>query len=517
MGRRKRERGKPRSRPERDRSKVPSLARASFPRLGLAGIALCLVAAVFVVYSPALSGGFLWDDDAHVTRPEMRSLGGLARIWTDLGATQQYYPLLHTAFWLEHRLWGDAALGYRVLNAVLHAASAWLLLVVLRRLSVPGAPLAAALFALHPVHVESVAWIAEQKNTLSTVLLLGALLAYLRFDEGRRRASFALASGLFVLGLLAKTVVATLPGVVLVVLWWRRGRLELRRDVLPLVPWFGIGAAAGLLTAWIERRQLGAEGADFAFTLAERAVIAGRAAWFYLGKLLWPADLAFVYPRWTIASPGWPQTLPFAAAAGVVAALWLLRGRSRAPLAACLLFLGTLFPALGFVNVYPFVFSFVADHFAYVPSLAVAAAAAASLALLRSRLQGPAGRGLEVACVALVGTLGVLTWRESRIYRDARTLFEATLARNPGCYLCLNNLGTLSVEGGRLDEAAARFSEALRIKPDSVEAHSNLGIALFVAGRRAEAEAQYEEALRIMPGYEPALRSLELVRASGAR
>ena len=217
------------------------------------GWLVALIAAVIVAYSPALEGGFLWDDDAHVTGPELRSLAGLWRIWTDPGATQQYYPLLHSAFWLEHRLWGNAVLGYHLVNVVLHATCAWLLLRVLRRLQVAGGLLAAAIFALHPVHVESVAWISEQKNTLSLLFYLSALLVYVRFDETRRRRDYVLASGLFLLGLLTKTVVATLSGALLVILWWRRGRLEPRRDVMPLLLWFAIGGGAGLYTAWFER------------------------------------------------------------------------------------------------------------------------------------------------------------------------------------------------------------------------------------------------------------------------
>ena len=159
-------------------------------------------------------------------------------MWTDFGATQQYYPLLHTAFWVEHQLWGNAAAGYHLVNILLHGLSAVLLLRILRRLEIPGAAFAAALFALHPVHVESVAWISEQKNTLSLVFYLAAALAYLRFDEGRRRKDYLQASGLFVLGLLTKTVVATLPAALLVVFWWKRGRIAGRRDVAPWAPWF---------------------------------------------------------------------------------------------------------------------------------------------------------------------------------------------------------------------------------------------------------------------------------------
>ena len=239
----------------------------------------------------------LWDDNAHITRGDLRSAAGLWRIWFDLGATQQYYPLIHSAFWLQHKIWGDDTRGYHLVNIVLHALSSFLLALILRRLAVPGACLAAVIFAMHPVHVESVAWITEMKNTLSGVLYLSSALAYLRFDERRQKRMYATAMALFVPALLSKTVAATLPAALLVVFWWRRGRLHWRRDVLPLAPWFALSAAAGLLTAWVERTLIGAEGAAFQFTLIERVLIAGRAVWFYLGKLLWPANLIFIYPR----------------------------------------------------------------------------------------------------------------------------------------------------------------------------------------------------------------------------
>ena len=189
-----------------------------------------------VAYYPAWHGGLLWDDDAHITRVDLRSFEGLWRIWFDVGATQQYYPVTHSAFWVLYRLFGDATLGYHLVNISLHATSAFLFAVILRRLAVPGAVLAAFIFALHPVHVESVAWITELKNTLSGVFYLGAALAYLRFDADRRRQSYALALVLFALALLSKTVTATLPAALLVVFWWQRGALRWRQDVLPLAP-----------------------------------------------------------------------------------------------------------------------------------------------------------------------------------------------------------------------------------------------------------------------------------------
>ena len=336
-----------------------------------------IVCTAAAAYLPALSGGFIWNDRDYVTQPALQSLAGLFRIWFEVGATQQYYPVLHTAFWIEHLLWGDAALGYHVLNLALHATSACLFVAVLRRLQVPGALLAGLIFALHPVGVESVAWISEQKNILSTVFYLLAALTYLRFDEGRSAFAYALATTWFVLAVLTKSVTATLPAALLVVLWWRRGRLEWRRDVVPLLPCLALGALGGLFTAWVEHSVIGAEGGDFSLDFYARCLVAGRAVWFYLGKLCWPANLIFIYPRWeTDPETVWPLLYP----AGVLvalAALWGWRRRSRAPLAAGLIFVGTLFPVLGFLNVYAFVFSFVADHFQYLAIFPLAALAAA--------------------------------------------------------------------------------------------------------------------------------------------
>src|SRR5215469_3076679 len=252
----------------------------SMNRLPDRGLVVLLAGSILFSYLPALQGSFLWDDPMHVTRPDLRSLRGLWRIWFDLGATQQYYPLLHSAFWLEHRLWGDASVGYHLVTVFFHILAACLVLAVLRRLKVPGAFLAAAIFALHPVNVESVAWIAEQKNTLSAVFYLGAMLTYLRFDQQRRLALYVVSLGLFVCGLMTKTVVATLPGALLIIFWWQRGDLSWRRDVWPLTPWFVLGGAAGLFTAWVERRVIGAQGTAYDLSFVERFLLAGRVIWF---------------------------------------------------------------------------------------------------------------------------------------------------------------------------------------------------------------------------------------------
>jgi len=477
-----------------------------------------LLAATLAAYAPAWHGGMLWDDDAHITRAELRPVSGLWRIWTELGATQQYYPVVHSAFWMQYRLWGENTLGYHLCNIFLHALAAFLAALILRRLQVPGAWLAAAIFALHPVHVESVAWITELKNTLSGALYLGAALAYLRFDEERRRTLYALALVLFLLALLSKTVTATLPAALLVVFWYRRGILRWKRDVLPLAAFFVLGAGAGLLTAWVERALIGAEGAEFRFSLIERFLIAGRAIWFYLGKLAWPSDLIFIYPRWRISQEVWWQYLYPLAFVGLLAALWGLRRRFRGPLAALLLFCGTLFPALGFFNVYPFVFSFVADHFQYLASLGVIALGAAGLTLLSRRLRLPGGLAAPAALV-LAGVLGGLTWAQSRQYADAETLYRATIERNPSCWMAYNNLGYLKLQGipGEPAAALAPIEEALRLRPAYPGAHNNLGLALQKLGRTGEAVTHYREALRLRPDFPEAAHNLGVALESLGR
>lgn len=467
-------------------------------RLRDAGLAALLLLALLAVYAPALSGGFLWDDDAHVTKAGLRGLDGLVRIWTEPGATQQYYPLLHSVFWLEHCLWGDAVLGYHLVNLLQHGLAAWLVFRLVRRLGLPGAEIAALAWALHPVSVESVAWISEQKNTLSAVLYLGAALCYLEFDATRRRGPYAAALGLFVLALLTKTVTATLPAALLVIFWWQRGRLALRRDLAPLLPWFVLGIGSGLFTAWMEQAFIGAQGTEFALSPIERVLLAGRAAWFYAGKLVWPADLVFLYPRWTIdAAAAWQYTFPAAALALIGGLAWLAR-RRRGPLAAVLLYGGTLFPALGFVNVYPFLFSYVADHFQYLASLAIIVPLAGLLARLANPLPA-AARVTGVAALLIV--LGGLARAQTRTYVDAETLYRTILQSNPGSWLAHNNLGNLlSRRADAIEEAAAHYREVVRLRPTFADGHYNLANALArLPGREAEAEEHYVAALRLQP------------------
>jgi len=486
----------------------PAPAAASgADRWPLGAIFALILGATLLAYLPALSGGLLWDDAGHVTAPNLQSWGGLFRIWFELGATQQYYPLLHSAFWAEHCLWGDATVGYHLVNVLWHATSACLLVAILRRLAIRGAVLAALIFALHPVGVESVAWIAEQKNTLSTVFYLAAALAWLRFEGDRRPARYAAALLWFVAAVLTKSVTATLPAALLVIAWWRRGRLSWRGEVLPLLPWLLLGVGAGLVTSWLEAHQIGATGSGFALGALGRCLLAGRVLWFYLAKLVWPAGLTFFYPRWSVDPRiAWQWLFPAAAISVLAAGAWWSR-RDRGPLAAALLFGGALLPALGFVNVYPFIFSYVADHFQYLASLGMIAFLTAA-ALRGFRLLAWPGWSGPALAAGILLCLGILTWRQSGMYRDELSLYEATIARNPSSWVAQLNLGTVLDDAGRPEEGLPHLRRALELKPDFPETLNSLGNVLNHLGRPAEAQPLLEKAIRIRPQFATAHNTL---------
>jgi tetratricopeptide (TPR) repeat protein len=378
-------------------------------------------------------------------------------------------------------------LGYHLLNVALHATSAVLLLTLLRRLAIPGAWLAAMVFALHPVCVESAAWISEQKNTLSTVFYLASAISYLRFSDARSPGRYALASLFFVLAVLSKTVTATLPAALLVLMWWRTGSVSWRRDVEPLLPWLAFGAIAGLFSGWVERHYVGAEGAAFDLTGLERLLLASRAAWFYAAKVVWPADLIFFYPRWTISSDSVAAYSYLLGVLAALAALAVVSRRSRAPLAGALFFGGTLFPTLGFFNIYAFVFSYVADHWQYLASLGLIVPLCAVLARAGQRLATSVRRA---AASALLAILAVLTWHQAGMYSDMETFYRTTIAKNPGAWMAYNNLGVFLVEQNHLPEAREEFEAALTLRPDYKPAHLNLGKILLDSGQYEEALAQ---------------------------
>lgn len=491
----------------------------------LAVLPAALLVAFVAAYLPVLRAGFIWNDHTYVTEnPTLDGLAGLARIWTDPSANEQYYPLVFTSYWIEKRLWGLHPLGYHLVNVLLHGAAAFLLWRLLRRLALPAAGLAATAFALHPVCVESVAWVTERKNTLSLVLVLLSAHAWLAWRDalaarearqtskkkrGRPEVSpllerpailYAAALATFTLALLAKTTASVLPAVLLVLVWWMSGRVR-ASDVRPLLPFFVVGIGLSLHTAWLERTMVRAIGDEWAHGLLERVVLAGQTTTFYAAKILWPQNLSFIYPRWELDAGRLGQWVPVLGwtAALAVAGLFARRGR-RGPLAGLLLFGGVLFPAMGFFNVYAMRYSWVADHFAY-QAVAVAAAsvlcgAATLLEPFHARWRGSA---VAFASAGLF-VLAALTSRQGRAYQNEETLWQHTLERNADCFICLTNYGNLLLEAGKTDEALPLLTRSLAIKPDALPTLLNLARVAEERGRFEEAASRLRSALDVEPG-----------------
>jgi len=509
---------------------VPSERANLFTRRDVLITALLLIATI-LAYLPALQAGFIWDDDQYVTenRALAAGLDGLAHLWIPPAlqseeafrqglVTPQYYPVVFTTFWIEWQLWDGAAAGYHVVNLLLHIANALLATFVARRIGIGalGAWAIGFLFALHPAHVESVAWVTERKNVLSTCFYLLAAIAYLRFDRERTSqvardgndtpwAWYGLAGLLFFAALLSKSVTASLPVAIVLFLLFMRERITWRR-AWPLAPMLVLGAAAGLHTGYLERYHVGAIGPDWDFSLAERILIASKAFLFYPWKVVAPWPLVFIYPRWSIDAGGaiqsWPVVVSAAVGVGLLV-LWIRRG-VRWPLLAFLFYGVSIFPALGFANVYPHRFSFVADHFQYLASLgAIGLLAGAVAAAIRSR----AARLGILALVCVV--LGGLTFRQALIYDDAETLYRATVERNPDAWMAHTNLSQILLseaqaarragdEGAMLAaarEAAAHARAAIEARPGHEAALTNLAEALRLQGRFDEAIPRMREAI----------------------
>jgi tetratricopeptide (TPR) repeat protein len=473
----------------------------------LAG-ALGLLGITAIAYLPAILGGFIWDDDAYVQHnAALRSLRGLWNIWAHTSATPQYYPLVHTTFWIEYHLWGAegaAAMGYKIINVLLHATSAILLWWLLRFLKLPGAWLAAAIFAVHPIQVESVAWITERKNVLSGVFYLLAFRTYFKAigadgewktEDGRitSRSSYLLAFLFFLLALFSKTVTATMPAAMLLILWWKRGRLRLR-DCLPLIPFFLVGMVMGGITGYLEHTQVGAHGTEWsALTPVDRVLIAGRAIWFYAEKLILPIRLSFIYPRWNIDPRQWWQFAYPAGVVVVVTILWSLRRRiGRGPLTAVLFFIGTLFPALGFANVYPMRYSFVADHFQYLACIGLICLFVSILTSAKLR---------AIVGTVLIVMLASLTFARGFAYKDRETLWRDTLSKNPDSWMAHTNLGHALHARGDDAGAGIQYQEALKDAPEVADTHLNAAIGRAMAGDFDGAIAECRRAIEINPSF----------------
>jgi protein O-mannosyl-transferase len=502
---------------------------------------LCILA-----YVPSLSPEFLWDDNRHANAPAyMRDGQGLERIWTNLGleneGTPQYYPLTHTTFWIEYQVWGRNAIGYRVVNIVIHVVGAVLLWELLRRLRVPGAFLAAAIFALHPVMVESVAWTSERKNTLSLAFGLATLLLYARFagitrdeaeqaDHSRRDDDWNLYAAAFVTflaAMLSKTMAASFPVIILLMLWWKR-KLNLRHLGL-IAPMLLVAIGLGLLTGytehshvirpaaetgestftgWLNAKLTGqlSSGPDFEQTFPQRLLMAGIVPWFYASKVLAPVTLAFFYERWDLASaPAWWWTAHLALAAVLLGAIAVAFRGIRWPLAALVAYLIALFPAMGFVDVYPFRYSYVADHFAYHAVWILIAVLAAALALFFDRL--PAlrqPRTLLLASSILLLAIAARTYVHAAHFIDNYALFTHTLKVNPTAWAAAHNLARENVI---LAEKALGVERQFRSEAQRLASAGSAGAheaAAQADAARAEASAFLDEATRLLT------RTLEL-------
>jgi tetratricopeptide (TPR) repeat protein len=497
-----------------NRGKLFSLSRE---RIWL--FAIVLVLATIFAYRPAWNGGFVWDDDFYVTKNHLLTApDGLRRIWFSLESPSQYFPLTYTSFRIERMLWGLKPAGYHWVNILLHAANALLLWRLLAELRIPGAWLAAGIFALHPVQVESVAWITERKNVLMAFFFLLALLAWTRFiDERnqrpvqrsrahrRRRAKevtqarklnrlswrfYWLALIFYLLALCSKATACTLPAALFLILWLQKKRIDWRR-VLQIAPFVVLGLAMGVMAIWWERYHQFTLGPMFALGPLERLIVATHAVWFYLGKLFWPANLTFIYPQWTVDPNNPFSYIWLVAGIALCVAIYFARcyvGRSVEVAAA--FFVATLSPVLGFIMLYTFRYTFVADHYQYLACIGPIALVSAGLVTLTNSV-GYGPRLLSALGILTFGGLGLLTWRQSATYRDSDTLWRTTIDRNPSCWMAETNLGGELLERGDIDGAIPHLEKSLRLKFDAPESHNSLTSALF---RKGDADAAIAEA-----------------------
>ena len=435
----------------------------------LAG-AIAITAGCFAAYMPAIrQGGFIWDDDKYVTQNRLLTApDGLYRIWFSTDAPSQYFPLVYTSFWVEYRIWGLNPAGYHTVNVVIHCLNALLLWSILRRLAVPGAWLASAIFALHPVHVESVAWVTERKNVLMLLFSLLSILCWVKFvfdNQTSRKAIFLYVCSLVfcALALFSKATACTLPAALFLILWLKGLPINAKRW-LQIVPYIAMAIGIGLLVMWWERHHQGTGFVNFGLSLAEKTLIAGRSLWFYLWKLVCPINLTFSYPRWNMgAADVWQYAWPVSFAA-VITIAWLLRKRTgRGITTAIVFFPAMLLPMLGFFSLYTFVYTFVADHYQYMACIGPIAIVAGIAATAYRRSSENAKFVIASATGVLLITLGVLTWRQCGIYKDSDTLWADTLEKNPDSWMAHGNTGLSLFKQGKFEEALIHYDKQLEL------------------------------------------------------
>ena len=496
--------------------------RPDWSRKDLLG-ALILILAVVLTYQPVWRAGFIWDDAEVVTgNPSVAGPLGLASIWTTSAA--DICPLTITTFWAEHALWGLTPLPYHLATVLMHALGAVVLWRVLRLLGMPGAWVGAALWALHPVQAESVAWITEMKNTQSGLFYLLSILFFLKGARANRPGprggwdwNYGLTLLCAALAMASKSSTVILPLVLCLCAWWMEGRWRWR-NLIKIGPLFLMAFAAAALSIATQSRQLAMQGDPEAIrTWPERLATAGDAVWFYLGKLFWPHPLSAVYPRWSIDVHSWSSYLPILAVFVVLFILWLRRGTwARAWFFVFAYFLVALLPVLGFVDQTFFSYSLVSDHFQYLASMGPLAFAGAGIVRFAASVFPGRSWAPSVLGAGVVALLGMLTWIRVPVYQDDEALWTDTLAKNPDCWGGHNNLGVVFNQSGRLKEAMAQFQEVIRLRPRFSDGYYNLGLALEKSGRTDQAIEQYREALRLNPASARAhLNYGEIMRREG--
>ncbi|HUO08546.1 MAG TPA: tetratricopeptide repeat protein [Phycisphaerae bacterium] len=508
---------------------------------------LAIAVITFLFLMPSIRGMYIWDDSQWLTsNPTIPKSDGLVYIWTKPAESPHYYPLVFSTYWLEYRLWGygsaDAngifrGIGYHADNLLLHIGSALLIFAILKRLKLPGgelgAWLAAVIFGIHPVNVESVAWVAERKNCLCGVFFFAAMYFGLRFFAVTKEEADALDAGkfrhhgwgwgwyaatllFFLCAMLSKTVACIFPPALLVLIWWRRGKITLKEIALTL-PIFAIAILMSAVTVSNEAATVGAVGPEFHYSLLQRILIAGNALWFYVQKLLVPTPVMQIYPRFPIVA-GQPITASWLYIAPILfplflIVLFLLRKRiTRGPIAAMLFFAGVLFPALGFLNFYTMVFTFVADHYQYLACIGVIVLAVETLLWIIRRLpkiiptEDPVRfqrltTGLIIGGIVL--SFGTLTYGVSNLYTDSVALWVYNADNNPNNFYVWDNIGTERMHQVPPDEEGARtaYLKAIEIAPNDWRAYHQLGLMYLNANNPERAAEYLDKGEALMPEF----------------
>lgn len=443
-----------------------------------------------IAYWPSLSGGFLIDDDILLTGSTLiQAADGVWRFWWSVEAID-YWPVSNTSLWLEWRLWGAQPLGYRITNLLLHVVESLLFWRVLSRLAIPGAAVAALLFALHPVNVETVAWISQRKTLLALLFAQLSALAYLRSEDpaesGRPALWYVVSLVCCAAALLSKVSVAVYPLLLALMIAWLRP--PTRRDAARLAPFFLTTAVLVAVNVWFRARD---PNIDVRVDLVEGALRAGCAVWFYLSKALLPIDLAFMYEPWRIDAAQFRWWLPLLAAAAVT--LLLLRNRhtaARPVLFAWSYYCVALLPAMGLTET-----PFIEDHYQHPALIAVTAVVAG--AWQRWRERRAARRAADAVMLAIVAMLALQTSRHAAHFVDNVTLMRAAVVADPHSATAHRNLAFALLHAGDARAAQRAGRDAVELDPLAIEARKVLAAALAAAGDRAAAVEQLRTALRL--------------------